>query len=275
MVVIVGNTLAYIFCQIKKDNSYIDVLWGLTFVAPLAALLILFGATNQMIYARVWLNFVLVSIWGVRLAIHIGIRHTVEDFRYVDMRNGWMKGGLCAYYVSAFVYVFMLQALFSLIVNSASLYTTIWTANNSLIWTDYVGLAVWIFGFVFELTGDEQLKIHLADKTPGKTKFIKWGLWRYTRHPNYFGEAVLWWGIWIIACSDRLGFVTFFSPLFITVLVRYISGVPLLEKKYEARPDWQEYCSETNVFVPWFVNYASSKQAKRLSLMDAHQKEDA
>ncbi len=108
VVVFGGNTLAYIFCQIKKDNSYIDVLWGLTFIAPLVALLILFGATGQQIFARVWLNFVLISIWGIRLAIHIGIRHNGEDFRYVDMRNNWMKGGLCAYYISAFIYVFML-----------------------------------------------------------------------------------------------------------------------------------------------------------------------
>lgn len=180
----------------------------------------------------------LITVWGVRLAIHIGIRHNGEDFRYVDMRNGWMQGGLSAYYIKAFLYVFMMQGVFSIIVNSASLFTTIFTGSNDLIWTDWLGLSIWIFGFAFECLGDEQLKYHLADKTPGKTKFIKWGLWRYTRHPNYFGEAVLWWGIWVIACSDRFGYVTVYAPLFITILVRYISGVPLLEKKYEAREDW-------------------------------------
>ena len=106
------------------------MFWGLTFITPLAALLILYGVTGQMIYARVWLNFVLVSIWGIRLAIHIGVRHTKEDFRYVEMREGWMKGGLCSYYIQAFLKVFILQAFFSLLVNSSSLYTTIWTATN-------------------------------------------------------------------------------------------------------------------------------------------------
>lgn len=147
----------------------------------------------------------------------------------------------------------MLQAFFSIIVNSASLYTVIYTGEPGLIWLDYIGLCVWLFGFVFEIIGDEQLKYHIKDKTPGKQKFIIWGLWRYTRHPNYFGEAMLWWGVWLIACSNQYGWATFFAPLFITVLVRYVSGVPLLEKKYAGRPDWEQYCQETNVFVPWFV----------------------
>ena len=148
----------------------------------------------------------------------------------------------------------MLQFTFSLIVNSASLYTAIFTGTPGLVWTDYLGLAVWLFGFTFEAVGDYQLKVHLADKTEGKKKFIDWGLWRYTRHPNYFGEAVLWWGIWLIACSDYLGWVTFYAPLFIGLLIRYVSGVPLLEQKYKDKPEWQQYCHETNCFFPWFVN---------------------
>lgn len=96
--------------------------------------------------------------------------------------------------------------------------------------------------------------MHLADKTEGKKKFIMWGLWRYTRHPNYFGEALLWWGIWVIACGIQWGWVTFFAPLFIGTLVRWVSGVPLLEAKYAERQDWKEYCHETNCFFPWFVN---------------------
>jgi steroid 5-alpha reductase family enzyme len=123
-----------------------------------------------------------------------------------------------------------------------------------LVWQDYLGIFVWLAGFLIELIGDEQLRRHIKDKSPEKKKFIEWGLWRYTRHPNYFGESLLWWGIWIIACGvDVWGLVTVFAPLFITLLVRYVSGVPLLEKKYKDREDWKEYCKETNCFVPWFV----------------------
>ena len=95
-----------------------------------------------------------------------------------------------------------------------------------------------MFGFLFEWVGDHQLKMHLADKTAGKPKFIKWGLWRYTRHPNYFGEAVLWWGIWLIACAIEWGWATFYAPLFISLLIRFVSGVPLLEQKYENNPEF-------------------------------------
>lgn len=198
------------------------------------------------------LNAVLVSIWAFRLAYHIGVRHTKEDYRYQDMRNKWTKEG--NYYLKAFVYVFMLQALFSVISNAASLYTTIFTSNNNLDWTAYVGAAIWLFGFVFECVGDAQLKAHLADKTEGKKKFITWGLWRYTRHPNYWGECLLWWGIWVIACGIQWGWVTIFAPLFVGSFIRFLSGVPLLEAKYKDRMDWKEYCHETNVFFPWFVN---------------------
>lgn len=78
----------------------------------------------------------------------------------------------------------------------------------------------------------------MADRTPGKEKFIKWGLWKYTRHPNYFGEALLWWGIYFIACSVKVGFATIYAPIIITILVRYISGVPLLEQKYKDNPEF-------------------------------------
>mmetsp|Transcript_3722 Transcript_3722/g.2447 ORF Transcript_3722/g.2447 Transcript_3722/m.2447 type:complete len:204 (-) Transcript_3722:98-709(-) len=173
------------------------------------------------------------------------------------MRTRWNAVSSNYYYFAAFTYIFMMQGLFSLITNSAGLFITIY-ANpapeyaNQLNWLDYVGLGVWLFGFIFELVGDEQLKYHLADKTPGKKKFITWGLWRYTRHPNYFGEAVLWWGIWLIACSIELGWVTFYAPLFIGCLIRFVSGVPLLEEKYIKNPEFQRTMKTTNVFFPWF-----------------------
>ena len=107
-----------------------------------------------------------------------------------------------------------------------------------MIWLDFLGIAVWLIGFLFEWIGDEQLKIHLADKSPGKEKFIKWGLWRYTRHPNYFGEAIAWWGIYLIACSVEWGFITIYAPLIITWLLRFVSGVPLLEEKYKLDPEF-------------------------------------
>ena len=119
-----------------------------------------------------------------------------------------------------------------------------------------MGAAVWAFGFIFELVSDWQLQ-KFRDDTSNRGKLIKSGLWRYSRHPNYFGEAVLWWGVFIIACSVEYGWVTVYAPLFITLLIRFVSGVPLLEEKYKNRPEFQEYMKETNVFVPWFVRKSS------------------
>ena len=252
VVVFVANLLFGIFCQIVKDNSWIDVWWGWTFVFPNVALIIKKFITGEEVVLRVWIVLACVTIWALRLSLHIGLRHTREDFRYVDMRQRWTAEG--KYYIKTFAYIFGLQGLFSIIANAAALYVTIYSASNELIWLDYLGAAIWLFGFIFEWVGDQQLKSHIADKTPGKKKFIAWGLWRYTRHPNYFGEAVLWWGVFLITCAVQWGFVTFFAPLFVTYLVRFLSGVPMLEEKYKDNPEWIAYCEETNVFAPWFVS---------------------
>merc|ERR1711865_1344659 len=123
--------------------------------------------------------------------------------------------------------------------------------DKLIIWSDVAGLVVFIIGFLIEVISDEQLRLHMKDKSPGKEKFIKKGLWRYSRHPNYFGEAMLWWGIYLIACSTKYGWTTFIAPIFIGVLVRFVSGVPLgTEVKYKENELWQEYCRETNIFVP-------------------------
>ena len=260
LVVILGNIGAFAYCQFKKDNSLIDILWGITFIAPILVVLAIRGFGPDDLGLRVWIVALLVTIWGVRLSVHIYLRHKGEDFRYVDMRVRWMDEGLWVYYVKAFFYIFMLQAALSLIVNGAALFTVMYSTNDSLGFLDFVGIAVWLFGFLIEVIGDYQLQQHRNDETPGKSKFINWGLWKYTRHPNYFGEAVLWWGIWLIACGiTDWGWMTIYSPIVITYLLRHVSGVPLLEKKYEGIPEWEQYCRETSVFVPWTPNYAEPK----------------
>jgi len=104
---------------------------------------------------------------------------------------------------------------------------------------------------------------HLKNPKPGSGKFIKTGLWRYSRHPNYFGESLMWWGIWIISCSIEYGYVTIFSCLAITLLIRFLSGVPFPEEKYKDNIEWQQYCKETNVFFPWFVKKSVDDQFEK------------
>jgi len=121
-----------------------------------------------------------------------------------------------------------------------------------LTFLDIIGAVIWALGFLIEVISDRQLANHLANPKPGTGKFIKSGLWRYSRHPNYFGEAVLWWGIYIIALNLKWGWATIFAPAFINFLLRFVSGVPFPEKKYKTNPEWMAYCKETNVFCLWF-----------------------
>ena len=106
---------------------------------------------------------------------------------------------------------------------------------------DVLGILVWLLGYSIETTADQQLKEHIND-TNKKTKFCQTGFWYFSRHPNYFGEAVMWWGIWIASCSINKGWSTIVSPLFITWMLRYVSGVPFMEEKYKDNSEWQQYC---------------------------------
>ena len=165
-----------------------------------------------------------------------------------------------------FVHFHAPRLIFAHLQLGSTLYVMIYSFDNALISLDVVGVCVWAFGFLFEIIGDWQLANHIADKTPGKKKFINSGLWRFTRHPNYFGEALLWWGVFLLACAIKVGWTSVFAPLFITYLLRFLSGVPLLEKKYKGNPEWEEYCAQVNVFVPWCPK-RSNKVSQNVSLV--------
>jgi len=250
------QTLNYVFCQLVKDNSHIDTTWSLTFILPN---LIILG--NQLLQGtsidvRTWIVNAALLVWGLRLAIHIGLRHKGEDYRYVEMREEWSAKGQCFYYVAAFFVIFMLQTSLSLIVNAPVLYVTAYSSTNhaarALGWSDVAGYVLFSTGLFFEIVGDAQLKAHIADRDEDKGKFCKRGLWRYTRHPNYFGDALLWWGFYFMALALPGAHWTFFGPLVMTLLLRFVSGVAMLEKKQSKHPEFARYAAETNAFIPWF-----------------------
>jgi len=251
-VVFGGNSLFFLWCQHKEDNSWIDAWWSFSFILPNLALFcarMADPATVPDIRAKILLS--LISMWGTRLSYHISARHKGEDWRYQDMRQRWTKeGGHSNFLWNSFIYIFMMQGAFSLVVNSSALYITAYSQSSSLGVRDFVGICIWAFGFLFEWASDEQLKTHLADKSPERKRFLTSGLWQYSRHPNYFGEAVSWWGIYLMATSVTSGWKTIFAPVFITFLLRFVSGVPFLEKKYAGNPEWENYCKQTNIFVP-------------------------
>lgn len=224
---------------VKQRNDVADVAWGLGFVwvAWLAYALV---NGNE----RALLVNGLITVWGLRLAIHIATRNKgkSEDFRYAQWRKEWKH-----FYLRSFLQVFVLQGLFLFVIAWPVMWVNMATP---VAWQglDALGAVLWCVGFIFEIVGDWQLSQFKKNPT-NKGKIITNGLWRYTRHPNYFGEAVQWWGIFVIACSAD-GWMTIASPLMITYLLRYVSGVPMLERKYATRPDFEDYKRKTNAFFP-------------------------
>jgi steroid 5-alpha reductase family enzyme len=247
-------TFFFLFAQVKKNNGLADMAWGLGFIVVALSSLIYQTLTKGFatINLAALVLSALVLIWGARLFFYIGIRNfnKPEDYRYVAMREKW-KTNL---YLKAYVYVFMLQGvllyIISLPIQISYTLENVGVEMVSII-VIIVGVVLWIIGFIFEAVGDAQLKTFKKDPK-NKGEIMQSGLWKYTRHPNYFGESLMWWAIWIVSISTflPLAFVGVVGPLLITLLLLFVSGVPLLEKKYKDNPKFQAYAKKTSVFFP-------------------------
>lgn len=234
------------FSVVRKDVSIVDIFWGLTFVIIAWNT---FAHTGGYLPRKI-LVAVLTTIWGYRLALHIFKRSLGkgEDPRYQAFRA---KVG-DRYWIVSLVTVFGLQALLAWVISLSVQAGQISPQPSHLVWTDIVGALIWTTGFFFEAVGDWQLSSFKADPA-NKGKVMDRGLWGCTRHPNYFGESLIWWGIFIIALADLKNAWVVVSPVLITFLLLKVSGVTLLEKTMvETRPEYQSYIKRVNAFVPWF-----------------------
>lgn len=242
--VLIYMTGAFVLAQIKKNNGLVDIAWGPGFIVVAAVELV----RRPALYPAKVLIMAAVLVWGLRLAAHIFRRNwgRPEDFRYSGMRQRWGRAVL----VKSFFFVFMLQGFLMLVV-SLPVAVVFASAARPLAALDVFGAVVFVAGFLFEAVGDAQLAAHVRNPE-NKGRLMTRGLWSLTRHPNYFGEATLWWGIGLMAVSSPIGGIALLGPLTITFLLRFVSGVPLLEKKYAGRPDWEAYKARTSAFVPWF-----------------------
>jgi steroid 5-alpha reductase family enzyme len=251
LVIAVAMTLLWLWSLKKRDASIIDAFWGPGF-AILAWVHVL---ENGMASSRGILVAALTSVWALRLGWHIARRSVgkAEDYRYAAMRAHW---GEKFWWVSFFT-VFMLQAALMLAI-AAPLYAAA-ESSAALGLIDALGIALFLAGFACEAVADWQLRRFVASpQNRGRT--LQTGLWRYSRHPNYFGDALLWWGLFLIGglATGHLWLV--FSPIIMTVLLRRISGVPLTEKRMrQRRPDFESYAKRTNTFIPWFPGCAETE----------------
>lgn len=236
----------WIASLILKDSSIVDIFWGAGFVI---SAWVAFFSTLGSLGPRDWLLVVLVTVWGLRLTIHILIRNwgKGEDFRYVKMRE---ENGTQWWWKSYFK-VFLLQGILMWIVAAPLTAAQIPYAQDAISALDFVALGLWLFGFYFEAVGDAQLSRFKANPE-NKGKVLQTGVWRFTRHPNYFGDSAQWWAFYLLAISAG-GWWTIFSPIIMTLLLVRVSGVALLEKTLtKTKPGYEEYLKNTSAFIPWF-----------------------
>jgi steroid 5-alpha reductase family enzyme len=248
IIIFIYFLIFFLVATIIKNNSIVDIGWGLGFVV-VAWILFFLGDPSIHTIEKLMIN-AMVSFWGLRLFYHILKRNAYqeEDFRYKQWRKEWGKWVV----LRAFFQIFMLQGLFMYLIGSGVFYINmIEESRDFILWLMIIGFVIWLFGYGFEVIGDRQLKEFIARKNKDK-KLMTEGLWAYTRHPNYFGESVLWWGIFVSVISLNAPIAFVVSPIAITLLLRFVSGVPMLEKRMSQRQGWDEYAEKTNAFFPWF-----------------------
>lgn len=242
-ILLVLSAILWAISVFRRDSSIVDPCWGLGFVIVAWATF----ALADMAVARSQLMLAMVSIWGLRLSGYLAWRNRGkgEDFRYVEMRN---QHGDRFWIVSLFT-VFWLQALIMWFVSLPVQFVIGQAVDQPLSWLDLIGLIAWIIGMVFETAGDFQLA-SFKSKPENRGKVMDRGLWQFTRHPNYFGDFCVWWGIYLVAISASAGW-TIASPAFMSFLLIRVSGVRLLEQTIaDRRPGYQDYIKRTNAFFP-------------------------
>ncbi len=238
-------SVGFILSRILKRNDIADFLWGLGFIA--IAMLHFFEAGPLDFRATLVLGLTL--LWGLRLSLHLGIRtfgSQGEDIRYANWRKDWGKSEP----LMALLKVFALQGMIMGII-ALPLAWVLRMPSQALTPWDFIGTAAFILGFVFEALSDAQLA-EFKKKPENKGKVMNQGLWALSRHPNYFGEVLIWWGLFLISLPLPYGLFTVLSPLLITLLLTKVSGVPMLEKVLAAKgEDFRKYVQATPSFFPF------------------------
>lgn len=239
--VLIYMSLWFWYSMQQHNLSLVDIAWATGFFSISLGLL--------LISQKNWLQYLvafLVSIWSIRLAALLVKRrlNKPEDERYTQIRKKW-KTNIA---LNAYFRIFILQGVFMVLV---AMPIIVAAANDSVIFNplSIIGIVIWLFGFTFEIIADYQLQRFTEDRS-NKGKIMDKGLWSLSRHPNYFGEVTVWWGLWLIVLPYSYGWLALLSPLTITILILFVSGVPILEKRHQNRPGYAEYAQKTNKFIP-------------------------
>lgn len=244
-------TSLWIISALIKNVSIVDLFWGFGFVLAAGFYFLKTDGSDP----RKIVIMTLVSIWGLRLTVYLAWRNIGkgEDFRYKEFRR---KYGGKRYWWISFFQTFLLQGILMWLISAPLLGAQYYGNSNSLGILDYAGIILWIIGLSFEAGGDFQLAVFKADPA-NKGKVLDKGFWRYTRHPNYFGDFAVWWGYGLL-CLAAGSYIPLLGSIIMTVLLIKVSGVAMLEKSLkEQKPQYKEYIAKTSPFFPWFPKKSS------------------
>ena len=239
-------TILWIASIIIKNVSIVDLFWGLGFVVASTFYFIKSGESEH----RKMIILALAAFWGLRLSDYLAWRNIGkgEDFRYREFRR---KYGENRYWWISFFQTFLLQGILMWLISAPLLGAQFFGQDKPLGMLDYIGLGIWVIGLTFEAGGDFQLSVFKANPA-NKGKVLNAGFWRYTRHPNYFGDAAVWWGFGFF-CISAGSYLPALGSILMTLLIIKVSGVALLEKSLkEQKPEYKEYIEKTSAFIPWF-----------------------
>ena len=246
VVIISMMTLIWIASVIAKNVSIVDLFWGFGFVV--AALFYFLSLETTGI--RNYLILILVSVWGLRLSVYLTWRNygKGEDFRYREFRR---KYGASRYWWISYFQTFLFQGVLMWLISAPLLGAQAGKPGSGLGFLDYAGIAVWLTGFIFEAGGDLQLAAFRSDPA-NRGKVLDRGFWKYTRHPNYFGDSAVWWGYGLISISAS-SYLPALGSVLMTLLIIKVSGISLLEKTLVSdKPLYADYVRRTSAFFPWF-----------------------
>jgi len=243
----------YFIGLIDKKVNTVDIAYGLGYVVAAVLPWILSDDTVIMIERKIIIT-ALIILWGIRIAVFLTIRKfgkdevTKEDRRFKVFRDDWGK----TFWWRSFLQLYVSQVILVFIIGFPAIVTNANTDPGLQI-SDYIGIGIWIIGFFFEFTGDLQMFL-FKNKPENSGKIMKKGLWKYSRHPNYFGEITMWLGIFVLGLYpyNVLNFVGIISPIIIALSLIFVSGIPLAEKKYDENEEYQEYKRKTSILIPWF-----------------------
>jgi steroid 5-alpha reductase family enzyme len=245
-VLVILMTLLWLVSIWFKNVSIVDLFWGLGFVVSAGV----YAFFSEDIGTRGFLVLSLVIVWGLRLSGYLAWRNIGkgEDFRYREFRRHY---GEKRYWWISYFQTFLLQGVLMWLISAPLLGSMQGQGVQEISMIDFAGLAIWLIGFVFEAGGDWQLA-RFKSNPANKGSVLNSGFWRYTRHPNYFGDAAVWWGFGLFSISAG-SYLPVLGSLLMTALIIKVSGVALLEKTLKTdKPGYAEYIRRTSAFIPWF-----------------------